>query len=243
MSERSIALINYTVKVVEGDKERVIDTTKESVAKEAGIYDPNRIYGEIVVVTGRGALLPAVEEVIPQMGEGERREVVAPPEKAYGQYSEELLMRVPIKQLQRYGIRPVVGEEVEVGGRRGRITKVTERFAFIDFNHPLAGKTLKIEVELVKKPQNAKEKLALLAARMLRLSPSVIVADYEESEGTARLTLPAGVLGLSDLEARLMQIASDAYDALKPKRLIMAIEVIYPEESRGAATSPSTPSS
>ncbi|MCS7106803.1 MAG: peptidylprolyl isomerase [Acidilobaceae archaeon] len=245
MRERSAVLINYTVKLVEEGRERVIDTTIESVAKEAGIYDPNRVYGEMIAVIGKGTLLPIVEEYISQMKVGERREVIAPPEKAYGPYREDLVVRLPLKQLQRYGIPPRVGEEVEAGGRRGRIAKVTERFAFIDFNHPLAGKTLKIEVELVRRAETAAEKISLLAARMLRLPPDAVRAEYEEGEKVAKLVLPPGVLGLSDLEARLGQIASDVYDVLKPKRLSITINIDYPEETKAGEqpTSPSTPSS
>ncbi|MEN3000156.1 MAG: peptidylprolyl isomerase [Acidilobaceae archaeon] len=246
MGERSTVLINYTVKLLEEGKERVIDTTIEAVAKEAKVYNPNKIYGEMIAVIGKGTLLPIVEEALSQMSAGEKRERASPGQGVLTvPYREELVVRLPLKQLQRYGIPPRVGEEVEAGGRRGRIIKVTERFAFIDFNHPLAGKTLKIEVELVRRAETAAEKIALLAARMLALSPDAVGAEYDEGERAARLSLPPSVLGLSDLEARLGQIASDIYDALKPKKLSITININYPEEAKAEepSPSPSTPSS
>lgn len=231
-----VVVLNYTVSVVEEGVERVVDTTDENVARSTGIYDPNKRYGGVVVVYGRSSLLEAVEETLASMSVGERREIIAPPEKAYGPRREDLVVRVPVKQLQRLNIRPRVGEEVEVGGRRGVITRVTERFAYIDLNHPLAGKTLKIVLELVSKAETPADKARLLASRHLGLDPSSVDASYDEAEKMVTVKLPAGILGLLDLEARLRAIAADIYDAIKPKRLVYTIEVEYPEEFKREET-------
>ncbi|MDM7275185.1 MAG: FKBP-type peptidyl-prolyl cis-trans isomerase [Thermoprotei archaeon] len=229
MKEGDIVLINYTVKVVEEDgSEVVVDSTDENLAKSAGIYDPRKRYGEAIVIYGKSGLLKAVEEALAEMGVGEKREIVAPPEKAYGPRREDLIVRAPLKHLQRLGVRARVGEEVSVGGRVGVITKVTERFAYIDLNPKLAGKTLKISLELVKIVEDPGEKVRLLASRMLGLDPSAIEASYSEDK-TAVLKLQASALGVSDLEARLQAIAQDIYNALEPKKLTVIIEIEYPE--------------
>ncbi len=206
-----VLLVNYTVRVV-GEEERVVDS------------------GRSVVVLGRSSLLKAVEEALAGMSVGERREVIAPPEKAYGPRRDDLVIRVPIKQLNRLGIRVRVGEEVDVGGRRGVISKVTERFAYIDLNHPLAGKTLKIELELVARAESAADKARFLASRLLGLDPSALEASYDEGGGVLTLRLPASVLSLADLEARLRSVAADIYDAVRPRRLSYVIDIEYPEQ-------------
>jgi peptidylprolyl isomerase len=231
LSVGDVIVLNYTIRVVEeGGVERVVDTTVESIARSSGIYDPSRRYGGVVVVYGRSPLLKAVEEALAGMDVGGRMEFTAPPEKAYGLRREDLVVRVPVKQLQRLGIRVWVGEEVDVGGRRGVISRVTERFAYIDLNHPLAGKTLKIELELVAKAEGPADKARLLASRLLGLDPSAVNASYDEAGGVVTIRLPQSVLGLSDLEARLQRVASDVYEAVRPRRLSYVIDVEYPEE-------------
>ncbi len=238
LSVGDIVLLNYTIRVVEGGVERVVDTTVESVARSSGVYDPSRRYGEVVVVYGRSPLLKAVEEALAGMSVGERREFIAPPEKAYGLRRDDLVVRVPVKQLNRLGVRVRVGEEVDLGGRRGVISRVTERFAYIDFNHPLAGKTLKIELELVSKAESEADKAKLLAARLLGLNPTAVDASYDVSGKTVTVKLPAGILGLTDLEARLQRIASDIYEAIKPRKLSYIIEIEYPAEETSPQTQP-----
>jgi len=216
-----VLLVNYTVRVV-GEEERVVDSGRS-------------------VVLGRSSLLKAVEEALAGMSVGERREVIAPPDKAYGPRRDDLIIRVPIKQLNRLGIRVRVGEEVDVGGRRGVISKVTERFAYVDLNHPLAGKTLKIELELVARAESPADKARFLASRLLGLDPSALEASYDEGGGgVLTLRLPASVLSLTDLDARLRSVAADIYDAVRPRKLSYIIDIEYPEqpEARPAEVQP-----
>ncbi|MEB3862055.1 MAG: peptidylprolyl isomerase [Desulfurococcales archaeon] len=227
LKEGDFVLIHYTIKTVDGDEE-VIDTTREDVAKEAGIYDPNRRYGEHPVVVGRSKLIDAVDEALKEMEPGEKREIIAPPEKAYGPRDEKLVIRVPVKQLRRHNITPRVGQEIEVGGRLGRIIKVTERFAYIDFNHPLAGKKLKIELEVVKKVEADEEKLEYLSLRWLGVKP----LSASASNGVMEVVLPSDVLGMHDLDSRLRLLAQDVYNLLSPEKLRITIEVEYPKEAK-----------
>lgn len=230
LKEGDFVLIHYTIKTVNGSEE-IIDTTREDVAKEAGVYEPNKRYGEHPVVIGRSRLIDAVDEVLKEMEPGEKREIIAPPEKAYGPRDEKLVIRVPVKQLRRHNIVPRVGQEIEVSGRIGRIIRVTERFAYIDFNHPLAGKKLKIELEVVKKVESEEEKLEHLTVRWLGVKPQ----STSSSDGVAEVVLPADVLGMHDLDSRLRLLAQDVYDLLRPKRLRIVIDVEYPEEAQEEA--------
>jgi len=229
--EGDFVLVHYTVKVLDNDREVVHDTTREEEARKAGIFDPSKRYGETLVVVGKTKLLEAVDEAIRDMNVGETRVIEAPPSKAYGERSENLVIRVPIKQLRRHNIPPRLGQEVEIGGRIGRITRLTERFAFIDFNHPLAGKTLKIELEVVAKLDSLNEKVSYLASRWLGVPRQDVRARRQD--GGIRIDLPQSVLGVNDLESRLQLLSRDIYDLFKPKSLTLAIKIEYPEEEKG----------
>ncbi|MCE4612490.1 MAG: peptidylprolyl isomerase [Desulfurococcales archaeon] len=232
LNEGDFVLVHYTIKVLDAGREVVHDTTREEVARKAGIFDPSRRYGETLIVLGKTKLLEAVDEALRTMDVGEKRVIEAPPSKAYGERSEGLVIRVPIKQLRRHNIPPRIGQEVEIGGRVGRITRLTERFAFIDFNHPLAGKTLKIELEVVAKLESLNDKVSYLASKWLGLSREEIRARRQD--GGIRIELPQAVLGINDLESRLQLLSRDIYDLFKPKTLTLSIKIEYPEEEKEA---------
>ncbi|MCE4611532.1 MAG: peptidylprolyl isomerase [Desulfurococcales archaeon] len=232
--EGDFVLINYTTKVVEDGEERVIDTTVEEVARKAGIYDPRRRYEPYPVIVGKSKLIDAVDEALRSMEVGEKKTIEAPPEKAYGPRDQRLVRRVPIKYFMRYGRAPRVGEEVEmeVEGRvlRGKVVNVTQRFVHIDFNHPLAGKTLKIDLEVVEKVDDDREKTRILVARVAGIPRDSIKVDKDD--GHLVIKLPPMILALNDLEAILQSILNDIQEYLSPEKVTFTIEIdLKPREA------------
>ncbi|MCE4609815.1 MAG: peptidylprolyl isomerase [Desulfurococcales archaeon] len=221
LKDGDVVLVHFTIKAVEGDKEVIVDTTKKELAEKEGIYDPNKQYREAVIVIGKSKLLDAVEEVIRELDVGTKKEIIAPPEKAYGPRNEQLIIKVPVKTLRRQGIRPVVGEELEVQGRRGKIIRVTERFAYIDFNHPLAGKTLKIELEITRKLETDEEKIKYLATRWFGVDEEKVNVEVEDKK--ARVTLPPEIVVLKDLDSLLQMFLNDIYETTELDEVTVAI--------------------
>ena len=103
-------------------------------------------------IFGQGQIIPGLERGIEGMSVGEERDVVLPPEEAYGEYDEEAIQEVP---------KSVFGDmEISVGmsfnartpdGRTLPVTikEIKEDSVIVDFNHPLAGQTLHFWVKVV----------------------------------------------------------------------------------------------
>lgn len=101
---------------------------------------------------GEGAVIPGFEEAVLGLEPGESRTVTIPPDQAYGEHHSEAVQAV---ELEAFGERkPELGDMVNVMSAAGDqlcavIADVGDEEAMLDFNHPLAGKTLTFEVELV----------------------------------------------------------------------------------------------
>jgi len=63
------------------------------------------------------------------------------------------------RELARQKIEPEVGKEVIINNKRGRIVTVTPGRVVIDFNHPLAGKTLKYKFKIIEKVEGEVDKV------------------------------------------------------------------------------------
>jgi peptidylprolyl isomerase len=87
------------------------------------------------------------------MTPGDERQVTIPADQAYGQRRPELVFEVPREQFPD-GMEPEVGLEVQLsqGAQRAvaRITEVSADSVTLDANHPLAGKDLVFDLELVR---------------------------------------------------------------------------------------------
>ena len=98
-------------------------------------------------VVGRGQLLAAFESAIRPLSAGERTSFRLEPQEAYGPHDTDLVYEV---RLADDAEPPRAGEEVEVtGGVPARVLRVDGDHATVDANHPLAGRALNFDVEIL----------------------------------------------------------------------------------------------
>ena len=101
---------------------------------------------------GHGGLISGVEDAMAGRQAGDSFSVTLPPEQAYGHRSNDAVQRVPIKQLgTKKKLNP--GDVVAVNSSKGpmdvTIIKAGKFMADIDANHPLAGRTLTFNIDIV----------------------------------------------------------------------------------------------
>ncbi len=139
-------VFNYIGKFENGE---VFDTSYEDIAKEAGIYLEDRTYGPIGANVGVGELIPGLDEALVGMEIGEKKTITVPPELGYGLPRDDLIVDVPLKDFESIGLTPEIGMYVMTDSGIAKIKEIKEDLVSLDFNHPLAGKTLIFEVEIV----------------------------------------------------------------------------------------------
>ena len=139
-------LFNYVGRFENGE---VFDTSIEELAMKHGVYVEEREYGPMWAKIGVGEIIPGLDEAIIGMEPGEKKTVTVPPEKAYGMPNPELIIKVPVEEFTRAGLEPQEGLYVMTDSGIAKILKVEENMVSLDFNHPLAGKTLIFEVEVI----------------------------------------------------------------------------------------------
>jgi FKBP-type peptidyl-prolyl cis-trans isomerase SlyD len=106
----------------------------------------------VVYLHGRNAIVPGLEAEMLGKTSGEKFTATLVPERAYGLRDATAVQRVPIKHLITKG-RLTAGQYVAVnttvGTRYGLVLKVGHFNVDLDMNHPLAGKTLVFDIEIV----------------------------------------------------------------------------------------------
>jgi FKBP-type peptidyl-prolyl cis-trans isomerase SlpA len=99
---------------------------------------------------GQGQLIPGFENGLIDMGEGEKKTIEISPEDAYGHSKQEMLVEVPKTNIP---FEVTVGQMLQANSPQGpvnvRVVEVKEDTILIDGNHPLAGKKLIFNLEVV----------------------------------------------------------------------------------------------
>src|SRR5947209_14638277 len=114
---------------------------------------------EVPVVIGRARLFEGLEAALVGAKVGETIEVLIPPEKGAGVRDPRLVELRTEREFLRQEISPEVGLEVSISGKHGVVTAVSAGRVRVDFNNPLAGKTLKYAVQATRKAKTAEERV------------------------------------------------------------------------------------
>jgi len=143
--------IEYTGRLPDGT---VFDTTREAVADETGLAaaQPDREYSPLVIDVGDGRVLEGLEEALVGMETGQSETITIPPEKGYGEWTDERVQTYETDQLRELlgGELPEEGTYLEAeDGTRGEITEIDDGSVHVDFNSELAGETLEFDIEVL----------------------------------------------------------------------------------------------
>ena len=145
VAEKKAVTIKYTLRDEEG---AVLDTTDGR--------DP------MTYLHGAGNLVPGVEEALEGKSPGDEIKVTVPPEKGYGNREDGNVRNLPLRKVSAGKIQP--GSQVQLNTSHGPIVAtvlaVKGDYATIDLNHPLAGKTLRFELEVVEVRDATEEELS-----------------------------------------------------------------------------------
>ena len=186
VAKGDVVRLHYIGKVKETGE--IFDTTYEEVAKEAGIYSEKGIYGPVPIAIGAGHVLKGLDEQLEGLEAGKKYTIEIPPEKAFGKRDAKLIKTFTLGQFRRQGILPFPGLEVEIeteSGKKlkGRVLSVSSGRVRVDFNHPLAGKTIVYEVEIVEKIEDPIEKVkALIELRLPMVDLSKVKIEVGEKD-------------------------------------------------------------
>ncbi|MEQ8604770.1 MAG: peptidylprolyl isomerase [Marivibrio sp.] len=116
-------------------------------------FDSSREREPIEFKIGGGEILPGVEGAVVGLEPGGTNKVTLPAEDAYGERRDDMIQEIDRTVLPQE-VEPQVGLQLQAQSPNGQpllltITEVGDEKVTVDANHPLAGKDLTFDVELV----------------------------------------------------------------------------------------------
>ncbi|MCU0633013.1 MAG: peptidylprolyl isomerase [Methanolinea sp.] len=165
---------------------RVFDTTDEGIARDADILNPEASYGPVTIRVGSHHVILGLDEALEGKEIGEEGDVEVPPAKAFGAHDPahvEAFNKNSFQEKPKKGVSIKVPEKGE-----GMVVDIIGTRVLIDFNHPLAGKTLNYTFRIEGTVEGAEEQMKglinLYAGRDM---------DVSLDDGVLTLHLPPGI--------------------------------------------------
>lgn len=134
----------------QGDTVQVHYTGK---LEDGTVFDTSLSRRPLQFTIGKGQVIEGFEHAVAGMNVGESKTTTIPVEKAYGPRRDDMIVTVKRDQLPQ-DVNPNVGQRLEITQEDNQtilvtVTDTTDNTLTLDANHPLAGRALTFELELV----------------------------------------------------------------------------------------------
>lgn len=225
MEEGTIIHVDY--ELYNEESGTIIETTREEVAKEHEVHQEGRTYSPMVCIVGGGMLISGFEEALAEAKVGKETECVIAPVDGYGEKDSELVDTISIDKLLQTVKDPkslYIGAPVTIGGKQGTLSYLAAGRARIDYNHPMAGKTLKYSFKIVAVVEGKEEKVTAL------LESNTGHTDFgvEFTGNDLAITLPQTMLFDTNAAMLKFRLVTTIRDAVADIAKVSFVEVHEP---------------
>ncbi|MEK6840590.1 MAG: FKBP-type peptidyl-prolyl cis-trans isomerase [Nanoarchaeota archaeon] len=159
LNRKDFIEIEFTGKVKGGE---VFDSnTRENLEKMHEGHNHPIEAKPFIFCLGEHMFLDAVDEFfIGKPDKPETYEIELKPEQAFGKRDPALVKMIPLRVFKEHGTNPVPGTMLNFDGRIGKSLTVSGGRVMIDFNNPLAGKTVIYNIAVKRKIADINEKIS-----------------------------------------------------------------------------------
>jgi len=148
--------IEFTGKIK--DTNEVFDSNIQKDLEDSELLKKGQQAKPFVFSLGQGMFLQGIDEFLIGKNTGKYTIELAP-EKAFGLRQSQLIQLMPSKIFREQNLRPIPGIVLNFDGRLGKILSVSGGRIRVDFNNPLAGKTVIYNLNVNKKIEDVNEQI------------------------------------------------------------------------------------
>lgn len=149
------------------DDDLLFDTTNKELADKHEITDENVKYEPRALIVDEGKAVSGLYKSLLLAEVGKEYEIEVPPEEGLGERDPKLVEWHMMNEIKRQKLEPVVGNEITIKDKSGRersgiVTMASPRRVRVDYNTPLAGKTLRYKYSVKDKANTSQEKVSII---------------------------------------------------------------------------------
>jgi FKBP-type peptidyl-prolyl cis-trans isomerase 2 len=236
LEKGAIIRLDFDLYVVSPDgKEELYDTTSEELAKKENIHDEKKVYDSVPLIVGHDRTVKGLDNSLINAKVGEEYNVEIPPADAAGERKPDLVELVSMREFTRdhKDEEPRIGMEVIRKGKKGMITGIAAGRIRIDYNNPLAGKTLKYRYKVVTLADTLEEKIKNVIHLDYGMSDDFVLTT---SEDQVEIQLPEVCKYDPNWSLVKYKIVSDLRDILGIPKVRLVEEYVKKEDEKKEET-------
>ena len=164
--------IEFVARVMNGE---VFDTNIKEEAEKAGLETKG--IKPYVLSVGNDMILKGLDKVLDGKELNKEYLINISPEDGFGKRNPALIKMIPLKALIEQKIMPQRGMQLNLDGNLVKVVSVSGGRVLVDFNNPLASKTLEYKFKINKKIEDQKEQVNALQDFLFRKTFDFTITD------------------------------------------------------------------
>jgi len=145
--------IEFTGKVKQGE---VFDSNVKEQIKKTGANTPAKPF---IFPLGQGMFLKAIDEFLIGKKEKQKYSVELSAEQAFGKRNPQAIRLIPLAVFKQHKINPYPGAVFNFDGKIAKVLSVSGGRIMVDFNHPLSGKDVNYDINVLRKVTDINEQI------------------------------------------------------------------------------------
>jgi len=160
LQKKDFVEIDFTGRIKNGE---VFDSTLKKELEKLRPEQKSSVKAKpFIFCLGQGMFLKALDAFLIGKETGKDYEIELKPEKAFGKRDPLSIKKIPTRIFKEKKVTPLPGDVFNFDGSTGKILAVSGGRVIVDFNHPLAGKTVVYQIKVLRKVTNLNEKIKAL---------------------------------------------------------------------------------
>jgi len=155
LNKKDFIEIEFTGKIKDGE---IFDSNIKKDLEKTNLNVKSKPF---IFCLGEGMFLKGIDDFL--IGKDIKEyKIELLPEKAFGNRDSKLVQMIPMKIFKEQKVNPVLGAMFNFDGKIAKVLTVSGGRIMVDFNHPLAGKTVIYNIKVLRKVDDLNEKAKTL---------------------------------------------------------------------------------
>jgi FKBP-type peptidyl-prolyl cis-trans isomerase 2 len=156
LKQKDFIEIEFTARVK--DTGEIFDSNITEDLRKSGMIKDNLKGKKFIYPLGQDMFLKGVDDFLIGKDLGKYK-IELSPEKAFGFRDSKLVQLVPMKIFKQNNLNPIPGATFNFDGRIAKVLSASGGRVMVDFNNPIAGKTVVYDLNVLKKLEDLNEKI------------------------------------------------------------------------------------
>ncbi len=185
ITQDDFVLINFVGRIKSNNQ--IFDLTYKDIAEKEGLDTKNFNFSPVLVVPKANYVLKPISDSVIGKNIGDKYTLEVKAKDGFGEFNPKLLKTYSLHNFIENNINPTPGDMVMLDGKLATVLSVNSGRVFVSFNHPLAGKDLIYEIEIVNVLSDDSDKIKAIFRHYTDFDPSSVTIE----EKNVKISYPA----------------------------------------------------